>query len=366
MPSQAMTAAAGLRIADIRKQMKRAGIDALVVTRAADIRYLTGFSGSSALVVITKKHIDFVTNDLYDVQVKSELHPLHGLRTHIARNFIEAIAQSGIITRGLTIGFVAAHTTVSALKSMKKGWKPAVLIEVDDLCSGVTEAKTPSERASISKAASIASAAYEELLGTVRAGMTEIDVANFLATTTRELGSERDAFDIIVVSGVRSAMPHGRASKQKLKNGSVVTVDFGCCVNGLYSDMTRTFCLGKPKPKVEGVFAVLYDAHHTALDVVKPGLTAGALDAAARTVIEKAGYGGYFRHSLGHGLGYEVHENPRIAKGNPSPLQEHCVITIEPGIYIPGEFGMRIEDDVVVTKNGAQILTTAPRELVVV
>lgn len=367
MAQNTLLATATERLAALRAQMKHQELEGLVVTHGPSLRYLFGFSGSAAMAVIGLKKILFVTNDLYDVQVQQELIALPGLSTAINRNFWQAVTASGIASAWKTIGFDAARTSVSALKPMKKAVSPAKLVEVSGLVEAATMAKAPYEIKQIGRAAEIVSRAYEHMLGVVGAGVTEREVANYLATKTRELGSEKDAFDIIVVAGVRSAMPHGRASTSKLKKGDVVTVDFGACVNGLYSDMTRTFCIGTPKKKIAEVFAVLYDAHLTALDAARAGITGAELDASARTVISTAGYGEYFRHSLGHGLGYEVHEHPRVAAmATREVLPVNCVVTIEPGIYIPGEFGMRIEDDVVIGTKGASILTSAPRELVVV
>lgn len=367
MPTKAQTEAAASRIQQVRASMKKAGVDALVINNATAIRYLTGFSGSAGMVILSMRTLDFFTNDLYAVQVTKELVKINGLKVHVNRDFWGAAKQAGLNTKFKSIGFNAATTTVLGWQQMKKGLSPAKLVDVGDLISKVTAVKTKSELRSISKAAEITSQAYQLMLGMVQPGMTEHEVATFVASRTRELGSERDAFDIIVVSGKRSAMPHGRATQATITSGSVVTVDFGCCIDGLYSDMTRTFFVGKPSKQVVDVFAVLYDAHLSALDAVKEGVTGSQLDAVARNVITEAGYGEYFRHSLGHGLGYDVHENPRIApSGSNEPIEANTVITIEPGIYIPDKFGMRIEDDVVVTKRGSQILTSAPRELVVV
>lgn len=366
MASSSLTAAAS-RLASLRTQMAAHGCNAYVMAHVPSLRYFFGFSGSMAMAIVTKKQVYFITNDLYEVQVRKELYKIDGLEVIIDRDPWNAVRTRGLAAKFKTVGYDPAKHTVAGFKSMKKGLAGAKLIEVSGIVETITRVKTKAEIKSIAEAARIASVAYEKLLGFVAPGMTEQRVATFLASTTRELGSEKDAFDIICVGGVRSAMPHGRASSAVLKSGDVITVDFGCCVNGLYSDMTRTFCLGTPSRTVVDVFAVLYHAHMTALDAAVSGVTAGALDAAARNVIAKAGYGEYFRHSLGHGLGYEVHENPRVAAPNTKEvIPTGTVITIEPGIYIPGKFGMRIEDDVVVTPTGPTILTTAPRELVIV
>ena len=365
--SRAQFNAATERLASIRKGLAAHKVDAYVIAHTPSLRYLTGFSGSYGMAVVTKKNIHFFTNDLYEVQVQKELLKLDGLKVYINRDPWSLVAAQQINKTWKNVGFDSGRHSHAGYLGMKKALKGSKLIDIPGFIDGLLLAKSSSEIKSIAAAAQITSTAYERMLGMVRPGMTERQIATFLATTTRELGSEKDAFDIIVVAGARSAMPHGRASDAKIKKGDVITVDFGCCVDGLYSDMTRTFCVDTPKKAVIDVFSVLYDAHMTALDAAVSGVTGAELDAAARNVISRAGYGDYFRHSLGHGLGYEVHEHPRVSYTNKhEQIPTNCVVTIEPGIYLPGKFGMRIEDDVVVTPKGAQILTTAPRELVIV
>lgn len=355
------------RLASVRKEMKANGVDAYIITHLSSLRYLLNFSGSYALAIVTQKAVHFFTNDLYTVQVQKELLPIEGLSVHIDRDPWSVVKSKGLASKWKSVGFDPTRHSVSGFNSMKKALAPAKLVEVSGIVERTMRAKSASEIKSISAAAQLASTTYEKMLGMVRAGLTERDVATFIATTSRQLGSEKDAFDIIVVSGKRSAMPHGRASSAVLKKGDVVTVDFGCCVDGLYSDMTRVFSIGNPKRRVMDVFAVLYDAHMHALDAAVTGVRAADLDAAARNIITKAGFGEYFKHSLGHGLGYEVHEDPRVSSTNAKELlPENCVVTIEPGIYLPGEFGMRIEDDVVIKADAPLVLTTAPRELVIV
>lgn len=355
------------RLTALRSSFKTHGIDGYIIADVHALRYLFGYTGSMAAAIVTKKKVHFFTNDLYAVQVQKELFKVDGLSIHIDRNFWAAAAAAGVSKACSSLGFDASRTTMGAHAAMKKALAPCKLVDVSGLVDTLTMVKASYEIKEIAKAAQIVSTAYERMLGVVEAGHTERDVANYLATVTRELGSEKDAFDIIVVAGARSAMPHGRASTNTIKKGDVVTVDFGACVNGFYSDMTRTFCVGQPSKKVMDVFAVLYDAHMTALEAAKSGVIAADLDAAARDIITRAGYGENFKHSLGHGLGYEVHEMPRVSYVNTKQaLPTDCVITIEPGIYLPGKFGMRIEDDVVIKPHGPEILTSAPSELVVV
>jgi Xaa-Pro aminopeptidase len=354
------------RVAVVREQIRRNSIDALVITNTHHLRYLFGFSGSIATAIISKNKAHFFTNDLYQVQVQQELAPIDGLVIHIARNTWQEAEQQQIANKWTTVGIDESTVSVATFKSLKKALKPAKIIAISNIIEPIIQIKSTHELANLAAAAQIVSEAYTAMLNIVKPGLTERDVANYLSSKTRELGSEKDAFDIIVVAGKRSAMPHGRASNASLKSGDVVTVDFGACVEGMNSDMTRTFVLGKAKRRVVDVFAVLFEAHARAVEASVIGASSSAIDAAARNVINEAGFGKNFQHSTGHGLGYEVHEHPRVSAISKEKMPGGVVITIEPGIYLPGEFGMRIEDDVLITEDGPQVLTTAPGELVIV
>ncbi|MCS7302946.1 MAG: Xaa-Pro peptidase family protein [Bacteroidota bacterium] len=354
------------RLRQLRAAARSAGLEGAFLVHLPTIRYLTRFSGSNAALLVLPHSIHFFTDDRYAEQVKTELAPLPRLHIHITRNFVEQAAELCQQARMSTLGIEADAVTValhSQLAKQMRGIKLKPLPSLDQL----RMKKFPDEIAAIRRAAQIASRVYTEVLAEIRPGMREREVAAELSYRARRMGSEGDAFEIIVVAGEHGAFVHGRASERRLRKGDVVTVDFGCRINGFHSDMTRTFVLGRPSEDVRRAWETITAAHRRALEVLHAGASAAAVDRAARQVIEEAGYGEYFRHSLGHGLGIEVHEPPALSFRNQKGIiPAGCVVTIEPGIYIPGRFGMRLEDDVYVGDDGIEILTTAPRALTVV
>jgi Xaa-Pro aminopeptidase len=252
---------------------------------------------------------------------------------------------------------------------MRKAFRTKVkLVAAGDLVRDLSAIKTEKDIASIRKAANIAAKVYREILDVVVPGMRELDVAAEISYRGRLHGSEGDAFDIIVASGKRSALPHGRATSKKIANGEMVTLDFGCIVDGFNSDMTRTFAVGEPGDEARAVYRTVYDAERAGVATARAGISARQLDQVCRDVIDEAGYGPNFNHSTGHGLGLEVHEYPAVAARSPEDLKLKAgmVVTIEPGIYLPGKFGVRIEDDVVIEEGGCRELTSPTRQLIIV
>lgn len=353
------------RIKEIRASMKSKNLDAYVVSHLPTIRYLTNFSGSNGLLIICGKSVHFFTDDRYREQIKTELYSIHNLKTHIERDMWGFIADKGILSKGQVVGFESNFVSVDTLKTIKKKIGGAKFVGVPMLATKTTIAKSADEIAKIQKAADIAAKAYEYILGFVKPGMREMDVALELSYKARTFGSEGDAFEIIFVAGDHGAFVHGRATERKIKKGEVITLDFGCRYMGFNSDMTRTFSLGKPSDNALKAWSAVTEAHKRAIELIHADVFAKDLDALARKIIGDAGFGQYFQHSLGHGLGIEVHEPPGISiRNEKGQVPENAVITIEPGIYIPGEFGMRLEDDVLVTKDGGIMLTSSPREMI--
>ncbi|GIV54897.1 MAG: aminopeptidase Y [Candidatus Kapaibacterium sp.] len=357
------------RLEQLRAGLASAKLDAALILHLPTVRYLTRFSGSNAALLVIGDggggEVHFFTDDRYAEQVKTELSPLPTLSVHITREFFSAAADICRAANVATIGIEEEHITLAqhaVLRKVMRGIKVRRLFSLDHL----RMTKFASEVAAIGKAAQIASTVYADVLAEVRVGMRECDVAAELSYRARRMGSEGDAFEIIVVAGDHGAFVHGRASDRRLRKGDVVTVDFGCRVDGFHSDMTRTFYIGARIPsEVQRAWDTVCSAHQRAIEQLRPGVAAADVDRAAREVIEGAGYGEYFRHSLGHGLGIEVHEPPALSPRNlKGTIPARCVVTVEPGIYVPGKFGMRLEDDVFVGEKGTiEILTTAPREL---
>jgi Xaa-Pro aminopeptidase len=351
------------RIAALLEGLTSAHLDGLLVTGLSNIRYLTGFSGSSALLVVTPRDVVFITDFRYQTQVAEEL-------GDIARIVIEASSlwsglwqQLATLNSVRVLGFETAHIQHRDFQRLVESgarwqWRPTV-----DLVETLRERKDADEILRIAEAAKVATRALEQTLPEVAPGMTELQVAGVLERALREQGSEGFPFPTIIASGPRSALPHARSSTRSIQSGDFLLMDFGAEVDGYCSDITRTVVVGKASDEHRAVYDVVKVANERASGGVRAGMTGRDADAIARQYIERAGYGELFGHSLGHGIGLEVHESPRLARTAENALPENAVVTIEPGVYRPGWGGVRIEDDVVLGADGPQILTHFPREL---
>lgn len=356
------------RLARLRASLAHSQLDALLVTALPNIRYLTGFSGSNALVLVTADDALLLTDFRYATQVKLE----------VAADVRVVIEQMSLWTRLWkelrqlprveVVAFETAHVThQDAARFVADGsegatwkWRPALnLVEV------LRETKDDSELAHIRTAVEIAEHALARTLPQVRAGMTELAVAGILEYEMRLAGSERTAFETIVAAGPRSALPHARASAQVIQHGDLLLFDFGATSGGYVSDITRTFIVGRaPDVRQQEIHDIVREANGSASAAVRAGMRGRDADALARDYIERRGFGAAFGHSTGHGIGLEIHESPRLAKTAEAPLPPGSVVTIEPGIYLEGWGGVRIEDDVLVSTEGAVVLTSLERGLV--
>jgi Xaa-Pro aminopeptidase len=355
------------RIHALRRVLEHKRLDGFVVTNLTHIRYLTNFSGSNALLLVLPNALHLFTDGRYAEQIKTELYPLAGLRTHITRTTWMYVQEQMLVAGTHRLGFDASAMSYAAVRTMRKHCRPTRFVPCRQILEPLMMVKTPEEVSHIKAAADIAAEVYNVVLEIVKPGISEHDLAAELSYQARKRGSEGDAFDIIVASGVRGALPHGRASKKILQRGELVTIDFGCRVQGFHSDMTRTFALGKPNDFDASIYALVLEANTRAIDQARAGLTCKSLDAVARDIISAAGYGEAFEHSLGHGLGLDVHEPPTVSWRFPRVrLPEGAVITIEPGVYVPNRCGVRIEDDVWLRADGCEVLTHSPKELIIV
>jgi Xaa-Pro aminopeptidase len=351
------------RLASLREALGRADLDGLVVTSLANIRYLTGFSGSSALVLVTPLDVVLFTDFRYATQVG------HEVEAH-ARVRIEPSSLWAGLWPWLTglagverIGFESAqlrHRDFARLleQGARWQWRPTV-----DLVEHLREVKDAGEIAAIERAVGIAERALQRTLELVVPGFTETAVAGILERHLREEGAEGYPFDTIVAAGPRSALPHARAANRVLERGDFVLFDFGAIADGYCSDITRTVVLGPASAAQREVHAIVLEANQRASGAIRAGMQGMAADALAREYIDGRGHGEAFGHSLGHGIGLEVHEGPRLARTIETSLAAGMVVTIEPGIYLPGWGGVRIEDDVVITDSGARVLTGFTRDL---
>jgi len=352
------------RLAALAEALTAVQLDGLLVTSLPNIRYLTGFSGSSALVFVTPRDTLLVTDFRYQTQVAEEVGDLAhvviepqslwtGLWTELARLQHVTVA-----------GFESAHLFHRDFQRLLENgtrwqWRPTV-----DLVEAGRERKDAGEVALIEAAAAIAMRALATTLPAVRAGMTEIAVAGVLEKALRDHGSEGFPFPSIVAAGPRSALPHARSSPREIREGDFLLLDFGAEFGGYCADVTRTFAVGRASDEQREVYDVVRAANQKASAQVRAGMSGRDADALARDYIEHRGFGELFGHSLGHGLGLEVHEAPRLSRTADGLLPDGGVVTIEPGIYRPGWGGVRIEDDVYLGADGPRMLTHFTRDLV--
>lgn len=352
----------------LRRKLTRAGLPGLLVTHLPDIRYLCGFTGSSAALAVTRRSSRLFTDGRYTAQAAEEV---KAARVHImsgppAVAAVQWLAAQPSIEMA---GFDPTRTTVADLTR----WKSALPYRLrrgflSSLPAAFVEplryVKDEDELFVMSEAALIGCKLFDHILNFLEPGVAEIEVAAELEHQARLLGAEGMSFETIVASGVRSALPHGRATEQPLPRRGFVTLDFGIILKGYCSDMTRTVFLGKPKPEERNAYQAVLEAQQSAVAAVISGVSCGEVDEAARGVLRKEGLAEAFTHSTGHGVGLEIHEQPRIGTGQASRLLPGMVITVEPGIYLPGKFGVRIEDMVAVTRTGGQVLTPSPKALI--
>jgi Xaa-Pro aminopeptidase len=352
----------------LRRKLSRAGLPGLVVTHLPDLRYLCGFTGSSAALAVTRRTARLFTDGRYFAQAALEA---KAARVQIVSNPPSVAAVEWLAAQPAVriAGFDPARTSVSELARWKSALPyrlrrsfltslPAPFVEP------LRQVKDDDEMAVIRQAALIGCQLFEHILPFLQPGVSEIDVAAELEHQARRLGSEKMSFETIVASGQRSAMPHGRATNLPLPRRGFLTLDFGIILKGYCSDMTRTVFLGRPKPKERRAYDTVLEAQQAAISAVRSGVSSGEVDEAARRIFRREGLAEAFSHSTGHGVGLEIHEPPRVGTGQPARLVPGMVITIEPGIYLPGRFGIRIEDMVAVTSRGADVLTPAPKTLI--
>ena len=351
------------RLAALVDGLTAAHVDGLLVSSLPNIRYLTGFSGTSALLFVTGRVTVLVTDFRYQTQVAHEVGDLARVTIESQSLWTGLWQQLGQLPQVQVAGFESAHLLHRDFQRLLEAgsrwqWRPTV-----DLVETLRERKDADEVALIEQAADVATHALEQTLSAVAAGMTEFEVAGTLEKALRDAGSEGFPFPSIVASGPRSALPHARSSERRVNRGDFLLLDFGAEAGGYCADVTRTVVVGAASDEQRAVYEIVRVANERAVAAVRPGMSGREADAVARGYIERCGYGDLFGHSLGHGLGLEVHEAPRLARTAEGALPEGAVVTIEPGVYRPGWGGVRIEDDVHLTLQGARVLTRFTRDL---
>lgn len=352
-----------LRLRNIRDRLSSWEADALLITTPENIRYISGFTGSSGAIIITQRHAFFLTDSRYAVQSKYEV---SGLQIRIYKKQVEEIVSLINKLKLKRIGFEGTGLTYEMYRRLKSGLKKGKFFPVSEDIDKIRCRKDAGEIKILKKAIRLSSIGFKTAINCIVPGMAECNAAFEIETAMKKKGADGLAFDIIVASGKRAALPHGKASDKKIRKSEMVIVDLGAKYHGYNSDETCTFITSKPDKKQKEIYQIVKDAHDKAIEAVKPGVKASYIDSVARDFIKKAGYGKYFGHGTGHGVGLAVHEWPNISPYNNNVVEEGMIFTIEPGIYISGWGGARIEDMVLVTASGCDILTEMSKELQVI
>jgi Xaa-Pro aminopeptidase len=341
-----------------------AGVDVLLVTDLVNVRYLTGYSGSNGIALVGSDTRTFVTDFRYVEQAAEEVDDSFD-RVRAVQDLLEALPDL-VPSGGLRLGFDDTNVTVRQHLRMRRALPDQVeLTAAGGLVERLRAIKDDSEVQQIHAASQIADAAFEQLLSQGLIGRTEREIAIGLEFAMRERGAEHTSFDPIVAAGPHGALPHAKPRDVEIKRGDMVVIDWGARLGGYCSDCTRTVAAGDPDEEARDAYALVLEAQLAGLGAVKAGVHGREADEIARSVITAGGHGDHFGHGLGHGVGLDIHEGPRLSQRSEDDLAPGNVVTVEPGVYLPGKFGIRIEDLVVVTDNGAQILTSLPKELVV-
>ena len=352
------------RISQIKDDFKALGIDSFLVKNLSNIRYLCGFSGSAGALLLTKDKDYFISDFRYKTQSKTEVYDDFEIIIYKQNSYgyIADIIKKHNLKK---IGFESNFLTVNDAEHFKKEFTSVKFVPVNSAIEKYTSQKNEKEIELTKKAVEITDRVFSKILSIIKPGMTENDISAEISFYHKKYGASGDSFDPIVASGERSAFPHGRPTNKKIANNELVTLDFGCVVEGMKSDMTRTIAFGKIPAECKKIYNIVLEAQIRAVDAVRAGITVKKLDSYARGYIKSKGYGNNFGHGLGHGLGYDIHEGPSINPRTDYKLLVNNIVTIEPGIYVEGLGGVRIEDDVIVKEKGCEILNISPKELII-
>jgi len=347
------------RVNKLREAMALQGVSAMFVASDINRRYLTGFTGSAGYVLITENESYLLTDFRYMTQAPEQAKDFKVVEH--APKVMETVKE--LLGSSAKLGFEQEHVTFATYQSYKEALAGVELVPVSGLVEGLRIFKDEGELAIMREAAVLADRTFSHILTKIRPGVTERELDLQMEMFMRENGATSSSFDTIVASGERSALPHGVASSRVLQGNEFITFDFGALLNGYCSDVTRTVVLGEASDRHREVYGIVLEAQLNALDKIRPGMTGREADALTRDIISSYGYGDNYGHSTGHGLGMEVHESPRLSKLSDDILKPGMVVTVEPGIYIPGFGGVRIEDDIVITETGIEIITSSTKEL---
>ncbi len=349
------------RINKLRNNFSVYGIDGIYITNITNVRYLTGFTGSAGSLLLKDNESYFFTDGRYTEQVKDQV---KNSKIHVTgSSHIKEIQIQNLLNKNYKIGFESDHMTYSTFQLLKNSFSNINWIETSNMVELIAAIKDQDEISYLKTAVEITDKVFDDILPMLKEGVSENKIAATMSYKFREYGAEGDSYDPIVASGWRSALPHATPTEKCFEKGDFVVMDFGALYNGYHADMTRTVVIGKATDRHKEVYNIVLESQLAGIDRARAGITGAEVDAACRTIIDNAGYGQYFNHSTGHGLGLEVHTLPRLSSANKEPLLENYVVTIEPGIYLPDWGGVRIEDDCLIKSDSSEPLNTSTKEL---
>ncbi len=352
------------RISKLKEKLKENDIEAFLVTKKENVRYLSQFTGTSGKLLITQNDSVFITDFRYLDQAEEQTDGC--VIEEISSNFIEGFSELLKRKKIRNLSFESQDLSFKMYQNLKEKLDLDSLNPVESMVEKLRMIKDHSEVEKIKKAVEIADHGFQFLLEFIEPGKTEKEVALELEFFMKRNGGEKNAFDFIVASGKRGALPHGVASNKKIETGDLVTIDFGTVYQGYHSDITRTVAVGEPDPKLKEVYELVLKAQKNVIAEIKAGMSCVEADKIARDIIAEAGYKENFGHGLGHGIGLEIHEGPRVSYTSEDSLKPGMVVTDEPGIYISGLGGIRIEDDLLITESGCEVLNSASKELIII
>ena len=346
----------------LRYLLAQQGLDGILISRLSNVRYICGFTGSTAACIITPSENYFITDGRYNEQSKNEV---KGFKRYIdVGTHIEIAEKNKLIPAGFKIGFendFISHSTYEQMNSFfpKVNWQPTKM-----LIENLAAVKDIHEIEALKTAVEITDAVFDKIQKYITIGTSEKEIALEIAIRFRKYG-DGEAFPTIVASGPNSALPHAQPSSRELQDGDLVVIDSGAIHAGYHADMTRTVVMGKPAEKQRDIYEVVKQSQQAGIDAITVGVSCKAVDDATRSVIADAGYAENFSHGTGHGIGLEIHTSPRLSQQSEEVLVENNVVTVEPGVYLPGWGGIRIEDDVLVKSDGAVVLNKTPKDLII-
>ena len=351
------------RVKRLQRVLLKENLDLLLVSFLPHVRYLSGYSGSNGLILMSPDACVFLTDFRYKDQAKQQVTNMTVIV--VERELFSSLAGlPQVKKKRVKLGFEAHHLSCKTYQTLRSLLPECLMVPTEKLVELLTVTKDNGEVAKIRKAVEITDRVFSEILDFIEPGVSELDVAAEIEYRMKRRGSSTPYYETIVASGKRSALPHGVASGKKIRKGEFVTLDFGAVYDGYTADLTRTVVVGKANRRQREIYNTVLKAQKLAISKARAGMQACYLDRLARELIKRAGYGKYFGHGLGHGIGLQIHDNPAVNPTNQQPLEPGMVITIEPGIYIPDWGGVRIEDDVLITQKGCRVLNQAEKSLI--